>query len=122
MDDDSVVVKYEIRIASDAAECFGNVGAFNGIGFIIVPIYVLKAEVDVVRIIGNLCVREVAYRAVVTRWWIIIFYKDAFAIEVGIFRSFFSDEVHFAGLKVDWENKSKWSHWSSCVWLFVCLM
>ena len=122
MDDDSVVVIYEIRIASDAAECFGNVGAFNGVGFIIVPICVLKTEVDVVRIIGNLGVREVAYRAVVRRWWFVIFYKDAFAIEVGIFRSFFSDEVHFAGLKIGWENESKWSHWSSCVWLFVCLM
>jgi len=111
MDDDSVIVKYEIRIACNHAERFGNVGAFNGVGFIIVPICVLKAEVDVVRVIGNLGVREVAYRAVVRRWWIIIFYKDAFAIQVGIFRSFFSDEVHFAGLKVGWENESKWSHW-----------
>lgn len=110
MDDDSVVVKYEIRIASNHAERFGNVGAFNGVGFIIVPIYVLKAEVDVVRIIVGLNIREVAYRAVVRRWWIIIFYKDAFAIQVGIFRSFFSDEVHFAGLKVGWENETKWSH------------
>ena len=105
-----VVVKYEIGVTRNTAECLCYVGAFNGVGFIIVPICVLKAEVDVVRIIGNLGVREVAYRAVVRRWWIIIFYKDAFAIQVGIFRSFFSDEVHFAGLKVGWENESKWSH------------
>ena len=111
-----VVVKYEIRVACYPAECFGNVGAFNGVGFIIVPIYVLQAEVDVVRIIGNLGVREVAYRAVVRRWWIIIFYKHAFAIEVGKFWPFFSDEVHFAGLKVDWENESNWSHRS---WVVV---
>ena len=70
------------------------------------------------RIIGNLGVREVAYRAVVRRWWIIIFYKHAFAIEVDEFRSFFSDEVHFTGLKVGWENESKWSH---LVWMgFGC--
>ena len=107
----SVVVKYEIGIACNHAKRFGNVGAFNGVGFIIVPTCVLKAEVDVVWIIGNLGVREVAYRAVMRRGWFVIFYKDAFAIEVGKFRSFFSDEVHFAGLKIGWEDKSKWSHW-----------
>jgi hypothetical protein len=71
----------------------------------------LKAEVDVVWIIGNLNIREVAHRAVMRRGWFVIFYKDAFAIEVGIFRSFFSDEVHFAGLKIGWEKKPKWTHW-----------
>lgn len=60
----SVVVKYEIGVASDAAERFGNVGAFNRVGFIIVPIYVLKTEVDVVRIIVGLNIREVAHCAV----------------------------------------------------------
>lgn len=73
------------------------------------------------RIIGNLGVREVAYRAVVRRWWIIIFYKHAFAIEVDEFRSFFSDEVHFTGLKVGWGDKSKWSHCWGCGWLVVRL-
>ena len=43
----SIIVKYEIRVPSNHAKRFGNVGAFNGVGFIIVPIYVLKAEVDV---------------------------------------------------------------------------
>ena len=62
--DDSVVVKYEIGVASYAAERFGNVGAFNSVGFIIVPIYVLKTEVDVVRIIVGLNIREVAHCAV----------------------------------------------------------
>ena len=106
-----VVVKYEIGIACNHAKFMGRVGAFNGVGFIIVPICVLKAEVDVVWIIGNLGVREVAYRAVMRRGWFVIFYKDAFAIEVGKFRSFFSDEVHFTGLKIGWENESKWTHW-----------
>ena len=63
MDDDSVVVKYEIRIASNHAECFGYVGAFNGVGFIIIPICVLKTEVDVVWIISNLNIREVGHCA-----------------------------------------------------------
>jgi len=62
-------------------------------------------------IIVHLNIREVAHRAVMRRGWFVIFYKDAFAIEVGIFRSFFSDEVHFAGLKIGWENESKWTHW-----------
>jgi hypothetical protein len=70
----------------------------------------LQADVDVVRIIGNMGVREVAYRAIMLGRWIIIFYKDAFAIEVGKFWTFFSDEVHFARLKVGWENESEWSH------------
>ncbi len=61
-------------------------------------------------IIGNLGVREVTYRAVMLGRWIIIFYKHAFGIQVGKFRTFFSDEVHFAGDKVGWENESKWSH------------
>ena len=43
--------------------------------------------------------------------WIDIFYKHAFAIEVGKFWTFFSDEVHFARLKVGWENESKRSQW-----------
>jgi hypothetical protein len=81
----------------------------------------LNAEVVVARIIIDPNIREVAYRAVMRRGWKVIFYKDAFAIEVGIFWSFFSDEVDFAGLKIGWENKSKWSHWSSCV-LVIRLM
>ena len=58
-----VVVKYEIGVACNHAKSLGNVGAFNGVGFIIVPIYGLKAEVDVVRIIVDLNVREVAHCA-----------------------------------------------------------
>lgn len=58
-----VVVKYEIRVASNHTKRLGDIGAFNGVGFIIVPIYGLKAEVDVVRIIVDLNVREVAHCA-----------------------------------------------------------
>ena len=60
-----VVVKTEIGVARDTAECLGDVGAFNRVGFIIVPIYGLKAEVDVGCIIGNLGVREMAHRAII---------------------------------------------------------
>ena len=113
----SVVVKYEIGVACNHAKRLGDVGAFNGVGFIIVPICVLNAEVVVARIMYNMDIREVTYRAVMRRWWKVIFYKDAFAIEVGKFRSCFSDEVHFAGLKVGWENESKWTHWLD--WVLV---
>ena len=61
--DDSVVVKYEIGVASYAAERFGNVGAFNSVGLIIVPICVLKTEVGVSRIISTLNIREEAHCA-----------------------------------------------------------
>ena len=60
-----VVVKYEIGVACNHAKSLGNVGAFNGIGLIIVPIYGLKAEVVVVRIIVDLNVREVAHCALI---------------------------------------------------------
>ena len=105
-----VVVKYEIGVACNHAKRFGDVGTFNRVGFIIIPIRVLQAEVDVVRIIGNMGVREVAYRAIMLGRWIIIFYKHAFAIQVGKFRSFFADEIHFSGDKVGWGDKSEWSH------------
>ena len=60
-----VVVKYEIGVACNHAKRLGDVGAFNGVGFIIVPIYVLNAEVVVARIILDPNIREVAYRAVI---------------------------------------------------------
>jgi hypothetical protein len=47
----SVVVIYEIRVACYDAKSLGSVGAFNGVGFIIIPIYILEAEVDVMSII-----------------------------------------------------------------------
>jgi hypothetical protein len=47
----SVVVKYEIRVACYHAKSLGGVGAFNRVGFIIIPIYILEAEVDVMSII-----------------------------------------------------------------------
>jgi hypothetical protein len=105
-----VVVKTEIGVACNHAKSLGSVRAFNRVGFIIVPIYGLKAEVDVGCIIGNLGVREMAHRAIIRGRWIIIFYKHAFAIQVGKFRTFFSDEVHFSGDKVGWGDKSEWSH------------
>jgi hypothetical protein len=64
MDDDSIILKYEIRVTSDDAKSLGSVGAFNGVGFIIVPIRVLKAEVGVARIISTMNIREVAHCAV----------------------------------------------------------
>ena len=102
----SVTIKYEIRVACNHAKCLCGIGAFHRVGFIIVPIRILKIKVGVVRVIGNLDVREMAYRAIMLGRWIIIFYKDAFAIQVGIFWPFFSDEVYFAGDKVGWGNKS----------------
>ena len=106
-----VIIKHEIRVACNHAKRLGDIGTFNGVGFIIVPIYVLKAEVDgCVGIIVRLNIREVAHRALMGRRRILIYYKHTLAIEVGKFRSFFTDEIHFAWLKVGWENKSKWTH------------
>ena len=62
--DDSIILKYEIGVACNHAKNLCRVGAFNRVGLIIVPIYVLKAEVDVVRIIVCLNIREVAHCAV----------------------------------------------------------
>jgi hypothetical protein len=58
-----VVVKYEIGVTRNHAKRLGGVGAFNGVSFIIVPICVLKAEVDVVCVIVHLNIREVAHCA-----------------------------------------------------------
>ena len=102
----SVIIKYEIRVACNHAKRFGDVGTLNRVGFIIIPICVLQAEVGVARIIGNLRVCEVAYRAMILGRWIIIFYKHAFAIQVGKFWPFFADQVHFPGDKVGWRNKA----------------
>lgn len=80
MYDDSIIVKYEIRVTSDDAKSLCDIGAFHRVGFIIVPIRILKIKVGVVRVIGNLDVREMAYRAIMLGRWILIFYKYAFAI------------------------------------------
>ena len=104
--DDSIILKYEIRVACNHAKSLSSVGSFNRVGFIIIPICVLKAQVGVARIISTLNIREVTHRAIMRRRGIIIFYKDAFAIHVGIFWPFFADEVHFAGDKVGWVNKA----------------
>ena len=47
----SIILKYEIGVAGDDAKRLGSVCAFNRVGFIIVPIYVLKTEVVVMCII-----------------------------------------------------------------------
>ena len=57
-------MKYEIWVASNNAKSLGSIGAFNGVGFIIIPICVLKAQVGVARIISTLNIREVAHRAI----------------------------------------------------------
>ena len=106
-----VIVKYEIGVASNHAKRLGDVGSFNRVGFIIVPIYVLKAQVDgCVDIIVRLNICEVAHCTLMGRRRILIYYKHTLAIEVGKFRSFFADEIHFSGCKVGWWNKPKWSH------------
>ena len=62
--DDSIILKHEIRVTGDVAKNMCRVGAFNRVGFIIVPIRVLKAEVGIARIISTLNIREVTHRAV----------------------------------------------------------
>ena len=36
--DDSVIVKYEIRVASNHAKSLSSVGSFKSVGLIIIPI------------------------------------------------------------------------------------
>ncbi len=102
----SIIIKYEIRVARNHAKCLGDIGAFNRIRFIIIPIYVLKAEVDVICIIVRLNICEVTHRTLMRRSRILVFYKDAFAIQMDKFWPFFADEIHFAGDKVGWGDKA----------------
>jgi hypothetical protein len=48
----------------------------------------------------------VTHRTLMRRSRILVFYKDAFAIQMDKFWPFFTDEIHFAGDKVGWGDKA----------------
>lgn len=108
----SVVVKCKVGVAGNYTKCLCDICSFNGIGFIIVPIYILKCELTDDRCVtSNHYVCKLCYCALIRTIWIYIFYKDAFAIEVSVFRSFFLDEIHFSRLKVFRMDKFESSYW-----------
>lgn len=73
-----------------------RVCALNGIGFVVVPVYVLKTYVGIGFIAGSDYVGEVCHGALVVVVGIVIFDERAFAFEVFIFRAFFFNQIHFA--------------------------
>ena len=62
-----------------------NVCALNGIGFVVVPIRVLKAQVWMGFIAGGNHVCEMRDGALVGMFGILIFHKRAFAVEMFVF-------------------------------------
>jgi len=96
-----------------------NVCALNGIGFVVVPIRVWKAQVWIGFIAGGNHVCEMRDGALVGMFGILIFDKRAFAIQVFKFGAFFLNEVRFAWLKVGGTDKLKRSH---IVRMFITLI
>ncbi len=62
-----------------------NVCALNGIGFVVVPIGVLQAQVWMGFIAGSNHVCEMRHGALVCMFGILIFHKRAFAVEMIVF-------------------------------------
>jgi hypothetical protein len=87
-----------------------NVCALNGIGFVVVPIRVLKAQVWVLLIAGGNHVCKLRHGALVGMLGILIFDKCALAVEMFKFGAFFLNQVRFAGLKVGCMNELERSH------------
>jgi hypothetical protein len=87
-----------------------NVCALNGIGFVVVPIRVWKAQVWIGFIAGCNHVCEMRDGALVCMFGILIFDKRAFAVEMFKFGAFFLNEVHFTRLKVGGTDKLERSH------------
>ena len=82
----------------------------NGIGFVVVPIRVWKAQVWVWFIAGGNHVCKMRHGALVGMFGILIFDKRAFAVEMFKFGAFFLNQVRFAWLKVGRTDKLKRSH------------
>ena len=91
----------------------------NGIGFVVVPIRVLKAQVWETLIAGGNHVCKMRHGALVGMLGILIFDKRALAIQVFKFGAFFLNQVGFAWLKVGRTDKLKRSH---IVWMFIAFI
>jgi len=91
-----------------------SVCALNGIGFVVVPIRVLQAQIGMGVIAGGHHIGEMRPGALVGMLGVLIFDKRAFAFEMCVFGTFFLNQVRFAGLKVGRIHKLERSH-------FVCI-
>ncbi|NBX88410.1 MAG: hypothetical protein EBQ97_07845, partial [Bacteroidetes bacterium] len=93
----------------------------NGIGFVVVPIRVWKAQVWIGFIAGGNHVCKMRDGALVCVLGILIFDKRAFAIQVFKFGAFFLNEVRFAWLKVGRTDKLERSHVSDRILIaWIC--
>ena len=91
-----------------------SVCALNGIGFVVVPIRVLQAQIGMGVIAGGHHMGEMRPGALVGMFGALIFDKRALALEMCIFRAFFLNQIGFAGFKIGCMNELKRSH-------FVCI-
>ena len=82
-----------------------SVCALNGIGFIVVPIRVLQAQIGMGVIAGGHHMGEMRPGALVGMHGVLIFDKRALAFEMCVFGAFFLNQVGFAGLKVGCMNE-----------------
>jgi hypothetical protein len=87
-----------------------RVCALNGIGFVVVPIRVLQAQIWMGVIAGGNHVCKMCPGALVGMLGVLIFDKRAFALEMCVFGAFFLNQVGFAGLKVGGMNELERSH------------
>ena len=87
-----------------------NVCALNGIGFIVVPIRVLQAQIGMGVIAGGHHMGEMRPGALVGMIGVLIVDKRAFAVEMFVFGAFFLNQVRLAWLKVGWIHKLERSH------------
>jgi len=94
-----------------------NVCALNGVGFVVVPIRVLKAQVWESLIAGGNHVCKMRHGALVGVLGILIFDKRALAIQVFKFGAFFLNQVRLAGFKIGCMNELERSHigWLDCL-------
>jgi hypothetical protein len=82
-----------------------RVCALNGIGFVVVPIRVLQAQIWMGVIAGGHHMGEMRPGALVGMLGVLIFDKRALAFEMCVFGAFFLNQVGFAELKVGGVHK-----------------
>ena len=93
-----------------------SVCALNGIGFIVVPIRVLQAQIGMGVIAGGHHMGEMRPGALVGMHGVLIFDKRALAFEMCVFGAFFLNQVRFAGFKIGSMNELERSHF---VWILT---
>ena len=93
-----------------------SVCALNGIGFVVVPIRVLQAQIGMGVIAGGHHMGEMRPGALVGMHGVLIFDKRALAFEMCVFGAFFLNQVRFAGFKIGSMNELERSHF---VWILT---